>query len=173
MNRRQFALAASALATAPLAALAEPYDPILTAVDGPQRSAKNRARDAYRHPAQSLAFWGLQPGITVVEVDPSGGYWTEIIAPYLKTTGGHYIAAFSGDPAPFLARYADTSIYGLIRIADFSPTTGPLAGAATVDMPLRTPPDSRRGAAPRCSSGVGLRSGRRPAWRTPPSWSPR
>ena len=50
--------------------------------------------------------------MTVVEVEPSGGYWTEILAPYLKQTGGHYIGAVGGDPAAFKAKYADPAIWG-------------------------------------------------------------
>src|SRR5580658_7390309 len=101
MNRRQFALAASALVAGmgPAVVRAEPRDTIAAVIAGPQRSAKNRVRDPFRHPAQSLAFWGLAPGMTVVEIDPSGGYWTEILAPYLKATHGRYIAAFDGDAA--------------------------------------------------------------------------
>jgi predicted methyltransferase len=62
-------------------------------VDGPQRSAKNVARDPYRHPFEVLSFFGVGPDATVVEIDPGGaGYWTEILAPYLKDQG-RYIAA--------------------------------------------------------------------------------
>ena len=136
MNRRQFALAATALASAPLAALAQSPDPILAAVDGPQRGAKNRARDPYRHPAQSLAFWGLAPGMTVVEIDPSGGYWTEILAPYLKATGGHYVGAFDGDVAAFRARYADKAVFGEIAVTGFGETSGPLVPAGSADLVL-------------------------------------
>lgn len=64
---------------------------------GPQRSEANRARDVYRHPAQTLAFFGLKPTMTVVEISPSAGWYTEILAPYLRDRG-RYIAAGS-DPA--------------------------------------------------------------------------
>src|SRR5262249_26257970 len=68
-------------------------DPALTkVVADPARSAKYVARDKYRHPAEELAFFGLKPNMTVVEVWPGGGYWTEILGPYLKTSG-HYYAA--------------------------------------------------------------------------------
>ena len=82
-----------ALLTA-LPARAEPVDPALkAAIDAPLRSDKNRARDAYRHPAEALTFFGVKPDSVVVEIMPGGaGYWTEILAPYLKDHG-RYIAA--------------------------------------------------------------------------------
>src|SRR3954447_7565765 len=78
---------------AALPARADPVDPGLqAAVDAPLRSEKNKARDPYRHPAETLAFFGVKPDSVVVEIDPGGGYWTEILAPYLKANG-RYIAA--------------------------------------------------------------------------------
>jgi len=68
-------------------------DPALVkAVKDPARTPKNVARDAARHPVEELTFFGLTPKMTVVEVWPGGGYWTEILGPYLKTSG-HLIAA--------------------------------------------------------------------------------
>lgn len=64
-----------------------------TLVDGPQRSPLNRARDPFRHPLDDLEFFGIVPTDTVVEILPGGaGYWTEILAPYLRDRG-RYIAA--------------------------------------------------------------------------------
>lgn len=65
------------------------------AIDGPWRSEENRARDVYRHPAEALAFWGLKPGMDIVEFYPGAkGWWTEILAPYVHTAGGRYTAVF-------------------------------------------------------------------------------
>jgi predicted methyltransferase len=64
-----------------------------TIVNGDQRSAKNKARDPYRHPVETLAFFGIRPNMTVVELWPFGGWYTQIIAPYLKGTGTYYAAA--------------------------------------------------------------------------------
>ncbi len=62
-------------------------------VDGPEREPTNRARDPFRRPVEDLAFFGVTPSSTVVEILPGGsGYWTEILAPYLRD-GGRYIAA--------------------------------------------------------------------------------
>ena len=62
------------------------------AIDAPGRDAANRARDAYRHPLQTLQFFGVQPGQTVIEITPGGGWYSEILAPYLNAEG-HYIGA--------------------------------------------------------------------------------
>ena len=51
------------------------------------RSAENRARDPYRHPGETLRFFGLRPDMTVVEVWPGGGWYTEILAPLLRERG--------------------------------------------------------------------------------------
>lgn len=57
------------------------------AAHGSWRSPKNVARDKYRHPVQTLEFFGIKPDMTVVEVLPGGGYYTEILAPFLKDHG--------------------------------------------------------------------------------------
>src|SRR5215475_4258351 len=62
-------------------------------VNGEQRSAAHKARDQYRHPVQTLAFFGIRPNMTVVELWPFGGWFTEIIAPYVKDNGVYYAAA--------------------------------------------------------------------------------
>src|SRR5215475_361459 len=61
-------------------------------VADPGRTAKYVARDPFRHPAEELAFFGIKPNMTVVEVWPGGGYWTEILGPYLKDSGRYYAA---------------------------------------------------------------------------------
>jgi len=62
-------------------------------VAGEQRSAEHKARDKYRHPVETLAFFGIRPNMTVVELWPFGGWFTEIIAPYVKDKGTYYAAA--------------------------------------------------------------------------------
>lgn len=68
------------------------------AIDAPGRTAANRARDGYRHPLQTLEFFGVQPTHTVIEITPGGGWYSEILAPYLNTDG-HYIGAVAAAPA--------------------------------------------------------------------------
>jgi predicted methyltransferase len=71
-------------------------DPALAhAVSDPARNPKFVARDRYRHPLEELTFFGIKPTMTVVEVWPGAGYWTEILGPYLKSGGGHYYAALN------------------------------------------------------------------------------
>src|SRR5262245_49375787 len=65
---------------------------LTASVNSETRSAEDKARDRYRHPQEALAFWGLQPGMTILEVQPGGGWWTEILAPYAHATGGKYYA---------------------------------------------------------------------------------
>jgi predicted methyltransferase len=68
-------------------------DPALTAViASPTRTAAFSARDAVRHPAEELTFFGLKPTMTVVELWPGGGYWTEILGAYLAPKGTYYVA---------------------------------------------------------------------------------
>jgi predicted methyltransferase len=65
---------------------------LVAAVNGDWRSAESKARDRYRHPIESLDFWGLKPGMTILEIQPGGGWWTEILAPYAHSTGGTFYA---------------------------------------------------------------------------------
>ncbi|WP_156677717.1 class I SAM-dependent methyltransferase [Sphingomonas profundi] len=101
-------------ATAATPVQTKPADALAAAVASPARSAANRARDQYRHPVQTLAFFGVKPGQTVVEIWPGAGWYAEILAPLLSARG-HYIAAtqppgknrdatlklLAGDPARF------------------------------------------------------------------------
>src|SRR5207344_2602708 len=66
---------------------------------GSHRDPKNAARDMYRHPKQGLLFFGIRPDMTVVEVWPSGGWWTEILAPLLKDQGKYYAAWYATQAA--------------------------------------------------------------------------
>ena len=136
MNRRDLLIALSTLpiAVGATSALAATTPSLQGLVDGTQRTAANRVRDAFRHPRQSLEFWGLKPGMTVVEVAPSGGYWTEILAPFLKSTGGRYVAAQGGDLTAFKAQFADAAVWGDIQSAPFTATSGPIVPDGTADL---------------------------------------
>src|SRR6202789_275184 len=69
---------------------------LTAAVASPARPAAAVARDKSRHPVEELTFFGISPKMTVVELWPGGGYWTDILGPYLAP-GGHYYIAL---PAP-------------------------------------------------------------------------
>jgi len=82
-------------------AIAEPAMPtttdlIASAIGGTHRSEANKARDIYRHPMETLSFFGLQSNMRVVEISPGGGWFTEILAPVLAKSGS-YIAVMN-DP---------------------------------------------------------------------------
>ena len=64
------------------------------AIAGSHRSAANKARDRYRHPKETLEFFGLRPDMTVVEIWPGGGWYTEILAPVLRERGKLYVAQY-------------------------------------------------------------------------------
>lgn len=67
------------------------------AINGKHRSADNKLRDQYRHPQQTLAFFDVKEEMVVVEVWPGKGWYTEILAPYLREKGKLYAAHFSPD----------------------------------------------------------------------------
>jgi predicted methyltransferase len=63
--------------------------------EGPHRAAGHAARNIYRHPVETLMFFGLRPDMTVVEIAPGGaGWYTEILAPYLRESGCYYAAGY-------------------------------------------------------------------------------
>jgi predicted methyltransferase len=91
------------------------------AVKGSARSAANVARDCYRNPSATLAFFGVRPSHTVVEIFPGGGWYSEIIAPYVLTGGGAYFAAAPdrGLTGFRKLQQARPGIYGKARTAIF------------------------------------------------------
>ena len=108
------ALVITALAVAAPLAARSGADALHTAVASPQRATAFVERDRYRHPEETLRFFGIKPTMTVVEIWPSAGYYAEILAPMLRERG-HYVAAlpagtkyrettlklFAGDPGRF------------------------------------------------------------------------
>src|SRR5690606_25997594 len=62
------------------------------AVDGFWRDSANKSRDRYRHPTLTLEFFDVRPDMRVLEITPGGGWYTEILAPYLRDEG-HYAGA--------------------------------------------------------------------------------
>jgi predicted methyltransferase len=137
-NRNTDQAAAPAAAPKASNALAE-------AIAGEWRTPQDKARDAFRHPAESLEFWGLKPGMTVVEFWPGAGWYTDIIAPYLKATGGKLYAAnleetdtVSTQVVGAYRRKLDEKkrIYGDVEVTAFGPTSGPAAPARTADLAL-------------------------------------
>lgn len=122
---------------------AEIIDAILA---GDHRSDDERARDQYRNPKETLLFFGVEPDMTVVEIWPGGGWYTQVIAPYLREGGGTYYAA--GFPlnsdnervqaalAAFRENYMDKpEIYGEINMTELAADSD-LAPEGTADAVL-------------------------------------
>jgi predicted methyltransferase len=86
--------------TIPALSWAAAVDPALAAaIASPARSPNFVTRDAARHPAEELTFIGIKPSMTVVELWPGGGYWTEILGAYLAPQGHYYLAIESAGDA--------------------------------------------------------------------------
>jgi len=85
------------------------------------RTPANVARDRYRNPGATLAFFGVRPSDTVVEIWPGGGWYAEILAPYLKQGGGTYYAVANGQGLARMQewRTARPELYGDIKTAAF------------------------------------------------------
>ena len=145
-------LSTSVLAsTAALAAPAAKTDAATSAlldkaIASPARTDANRARDQYRHPKETLQFFGLRPDMTVVEISPGAGWYTDIIAPVLAGTG-KYVAAHNnpeGSPgaqkqrAAFIERTkANADSFGAITVTSFGKgIEGNLAAPGSADMVL-------------------------------------
>jgi predicted methyltransferase len=109
------------------------------AIAGPQRSETNKARDQYRHPLQTLTFFGIKPDMTVVEIWPGNGWYTEILAPFLKNHGKLYEALGGGTGAKtFEGKLkANQAVYGAVIVTELQPPAQTeIAPAGTADMVL-------------------------------------
>jgi len=118
------------------------------ALQGDLRLPGERARDAARHPLETLTFFGLKPGMTVVELWPGVGWYTAILAPWLARNGGRLIAAGLETTGPqpaaairLMAAYrqrlaAHPEGFGKVQVTAFGPRSGPLGPPASADMAL-------------------------------------
>ena len=136
-----------ACGAAPAAAGEKDADPKLARIiTADHRTPKYAARDTYRHPAQTLTFFGLRPDMTVVEIWPGGGWYTEIIAPYLKSRGKYYAAHRNRDTEnkrilAGIKRYdaklaARPELYAAVVVTELSRKKADIAPPATADMVL-------------------------------------
>ena len=109
------------------------------------RSAENRARDPYRHPRETLHFFGLRPDMTVVEVWPGSGWYTEILAPLLKDRGRLYAAHLDPASSEYARRTVDDfraklrarpDLYDKVVVTTLAapPATSEIAPAGTADL---------------------------------------
>ena len=115
------------------------------------RTIEEKSRDMWRHPAETLNFFDIQPSDTVVEIWPGGGWYSNILVPYLASGNGRLIAAhwdiesFEGERrerfeqviSDYVSHYdATTSLSGTVILSTFSATTGALAEPNSVDAVL-------------------------------------
>ena len=142
-----FALLAAAVLIAGCAvtstreATAQALDNILA---DPHRSEADRARDRYRHPKDTLLFFGIRPEMTVLEVWPEPGWYTDIIAPLVRDRGKYYAAVMEPDPASQfvtgrLASFrnklaADPTLYGNATIVTFPAHGGDVVPPGSIDL---------------------------------------
>lgn len=139
MKTLTLAAAAAVLAFSATAHAATPDPALVDVVAGEWRKPDDRARDAARHPVESLTFWGLKPGMTILEIQPGGGWWTDILAPYARRTGGKYYATGPDIDDPNLSergraarermekKFADgKDLYGEVGIVNWGTNSKPL-----------------------------------------------
>ena len=104
-------------------------DPLDEVIASEHRDAKNVARDVYRHPGETLSFFGITPDKQVLEILPGGGWYTEILAPYLMDNGLLAVASFGPDhPVEYLREIhnrliekfdGQPEVYGKVQIGAF------------------------------------------------------
>jgi len=116
------------------------------AMTGSHRSDVNKTRDKYRHPKETLLFFGLKPNMTLVEITPGAGWYTEILAPVMR--GGNYYAAMFQlteqsseiqltNDRNFRAKLAnDADLYGKVRLSVFATNAIQVAPAGSADRVL-------------------------------------
>ena len=117
-----FALAGASCATPQESFTAAHRSALHASIAAPSRTPANVLRDRYRHPAETLAFFGVRPADTVVEIWPGGGWYTEILAPYVLGGRGTYYAAGMGERGNAGVQRlmgANPQVYGQVRLAAF------------------------------------------------------
>ena len=130
-----------------LAGAAQADDMLMEAIGNPGRTPAYAARDGWRHPYETLTFFGLRADSTVVELSPGGGWYTEILAPYLRAQGHLILAAddpLSDKPEAVQSRLrlqaklsARPDWYDRVELAVFAPPAQlQYAAPASVDLVL-------------------------------------
>ncbi|ADM10224.1 hypothetical protein PB2503_10884 [Parvularcula bermudensis HTCC2503] len=111
---------------------------LTAAIDHPARDPDDRARDRFRHPVETLEFFTVVPDTTIMEIWPGGGWYSDILVPYISENGGTYIAALSaaGDRAEKAEAFRNDYPDHTVEVTVFGKDTGPLATASSVDQIL-------------------------------------
>ena len=113
---------------------------------GDHRSDKARARDAHRHPAETLEFFGLQPDMTVVEIWPGGGWYMDVVAPVVAANGQYIAVGFDrSSESDYIKRAtkamidkveSNSALFGQVTITEMSAEKLDIAPEASADMVL-------------------------------------
>ncbi len=116
--------------------------PLQAAISAAHRSPEARARDKYRHPKETLTFFGVKPNHNVVEVYPGGGWYSDILAPYLAEAGSLTVAAPLGRATDAISKKlaSNPSMFGKVKLATFPMKEGGTAvapGSADVVLTFR------------------------------------
>ena len=117
---------------------AVPSNAIRAAVANPARLESEKPRDRYRHPAETLSFFGIKPDQTVIEYSPGGGWYTRILMPLLARSG-HYVAVVSTNlQSQDSAKKLVASLPGAAKatVSAFDPATATLAKPGSADVVL-------------------------------------
>ncbi len=117
------------------------------AINGAHRPEANKLRDAFRHPKQTLQFFGVEPNMKVIEITPGRGWYTEILAPVLRENGTFYAASYEitersrdffrrldADYRAMLSAWPN--VYDRVEIVYFNPSEPEFGVAESVDMVL-------------------------------------
>ena len=139
-----FLTAGSVIFAATGSAAPAPDKDLKSAVANPARNPKAVARDQVRHPVEELTFFGLRADMTVVELWPGGGYWTDILGPYLAPHGHYYVAVNAPGDAEedagvtkFRAHLdAEKARFGDIHVTTLGAGQGNIAPPNSADMVL-------------------------------------
>lgn len=126
---------------------AQADEALQAAIAGPQRTPVHAERDAWRHPYETLSFFGIRRDMTVVEIKPGGGWYTEILAPYLRDRGRLILAGDDPDAGDTPYRrsaerlrqklQSRPAVYDRVESSVFEPPRRlQIAAAGTVDMVL-------------------------------------
>jgi predicted methyltransferase len=142
VNRFIFSVALMVLSSMAVAGSMTFAEQVATGMQGDHRSDSNKARDQYRHPSETLEFFGIKDGMTVMEIWPGGGWYTEILAPAMRDHGTLIIATWDPQvegqpsyryelPKKMEENFANhPEIYDQVTFEYFSPPGSPSLGEA-------------------------------------------
>ena len=124
-------------ASAPAASVPDAAGALQSALAAPTRTPANVARDKYRNPAATLAFFGVTPGATVVELWPGGGWYTEVLAPYLAGGGALHVVPPTGNYEQRIrTKVGSNPVYAAVQVAPFTAGQPTAIAANSADVVL-------------------------------------